>query len=198
MSVTASRRLLGAVIAGCALALAALTAFGVFVERRARTPLVRVGQAAPEWQLPSPSGAPVSLADFRGRPALLAFVPSVNCAICREQLRALQAALPELSRHGCAVLAISTDLPAVQRAYARSLGLSFTLLSEASIAGRHPVGSAYGLYHQTDSIAGPVESNALVLIDGAGVVRAVTVQTNGDLGAAQISEFVARGLGGQQ
>lgn len=190
-----SRRFLGAVIVAGGLVLAALAGFGVVVERRARTPLVRVGQAAPAWQLPAADGQQVALADLRGRPVLLAFVPSVNCAACQAQLRALQSALPELRARDAAVLAISTDLPAVQRAYARSLGLSFPLLSEASIAGQHPVGSAYGLYHQTSSIAGPVESNALIVIDADGVVRAVTVQAEGGLTAAQIAELVARGLG---
>lgn len=191
----ASRRILGALIVICALVLAALAAFGVLVERRSRTPLIQVGQATPEWSLPSADGQAVALADLRGRPVLLVFVPSVNCPACQAQLRALQAALPVLSQRNAAVLAISTDLPAVQRAYARSLGLTFPLLSEASIAGQHPVGSAYGLYHQVASIAGPVDSNALILIDAGGIVRAVTVQTEGSLSAAQIAELVAR-LGG--
>lgn len=174
----AQRRTLGAIVIVGVLVLTALAVLGIIVERQARTPLVTVGQAAPEWQLPLASGGTTTLSAQRGKIVVLAFVPAMNCASCRQQLTTLQAALPELTMRGAVVFAISTDLSSVQRAFARQLSLSFGLLSEAPIAGFHPVASAYGLYHRADGNNGPVTTNAIVIIDGVGTVRAVALQPN--------------------
>ena len=182
----AQRRQLGALIVVGALALLALAGLGVYIERQSRTPLIRVGQPAPAWQLPLAAGGSASLAALRGRVVVLAFVPSMNCIACRQQLGALQEALPGLEARGAAVFAISTDLSSVQRTFARQLGLSFGLLSEAPVAGFHPVASAYGVYHRADGSNGPVDTNAIVVIDGAGTVRAVALQPSAPIAARQI------------
>ena len=184
------RRRLGVLVIVATAALVALVAFGAIVERAARTPLIQVGQPAPDWALPSASGGSESLAAQRGHSVVLAFVPAVNCAICIRQLRALQSALPELRARGTAAFAISTDLPAVQRSYSARLGLGYPLLSEAPAFGLHPVGSAYGVYHGASSQAGPVDINAIVVVDAAGIVRAVSVLPNQALSVPQLVNLV--------
>jgi thioredoxin-dependent peroxiredoxin len=185
------RRRLRATLLIATAVLAVLIVVGLIVERQARTPLIQVGQPAPDWTLPSASGEMESLAAQRGHSVVLVFVPSVNCPICRAQLRTLQAALPELRARGTAAFAISTDLPAVQRSYSAMLGLEYPLLSEAPAFGLHPVGSAYGVYHGAGSQAGPVDISAVVVIDAAGVVRAVSVLPNQFIDANQLIDFVA-------
>jgi thioredoxin-dependent peroxiredoxin len=184
------RRRLAAVLIAATAALIALVIFGAIVERRARTPLIQVGQPAPDWTLPSASGGSESLAAQRGHRVVLAFVPSVNCDICAQQLRALQSALSALRARGTAAFAISTDLPAVQRSYSARLGLGYPLLSEAPAFGLHPVGSAYGVYHGASNQAGPVDINAIVVLDVAGTVRAVSVLPNQAISAAQLVDLV--------
>ena len=185
------RRRLALTLIATTAALVALVVFGLIVERRSRTPLIQVGQSAPDWTLPSASGGSEWLAAQRGHSVVLVFVPSVNCAICVQQLRALQSALPELRTRRTAAFAISTDLPAVQRSYSAILGLEFPLLSEAPAAGLHPVGSAYGVYHGAGSPAGPVDISAIIVIDAAGVVRAVSVLPNQAISATQLVDLVA-------
>lgn len=186
----AERRQLGWALLLASAVLVGLVALGLLVERRARTPLVQVGQPAPLWDLPSSQGGRQALAGLRGRSVLLVFMPAVNCRGCRELLLALEAAQPRLQARGAQTLVITTDLPAVQRMFASLLGLSFPLLSEQPAFGEHPVGSAYGLYHRASPAAGPVDAQALIVIDAAGVVRAVQLLP-GPLSAEQIDQLVA-------
>ena len=164
-------------------------------ERSARTPLIAPGQPAPDFSLPSVDGGVQSLGALRGRPVLLALVPSVICDFCRDQLRAIQAALPELCARGVAVLAISTDTSATQRATDDRLDLDFPLLSEAPTAGQHPVGSAYGVYQLRQPHAGPVDANAVVVVDEAGIVRGVRAESGRALSAAEVVALVEAALG---
>ncbi len=190
------RRRLRRLLVASAIALTILVAAGVAVERAARTPLIRVGQLAPDFSLPAAEGGTGSLAAQRGRPVLLAFVPSVLCDFCQRQLLALQEASPALRARGVALLVVSTDTPAVQRAVADRLGLDYPILSEAPTAGQHPVGSAYGVYHRVAHHAGPVNADALVVIDAAGIVRAVRVRPGRVIPAGEILALVSRGLAG--
>jgi len=167
-------------------ALAGLAATGLVIERTARTPLVRVGQQAPGFTLPSTGGGERSLAAERGRPVLLVFVPAMRCATCIAQLRAVQESLPTLRRRGVVVLAVSVDTDAFQRDTVTTLRLDYPLLSEAPTYGQHPASSAYGVYHFDTPNAAPVSTYAVVAIDAAGIVRAVTVRPEGVISSDEI------------
>lgn len=167
------RRRLGFLLGAAAMTLVALAATGVVAERSARTPLIATGRPAPAFSLPATDDSIVALANERGHPVVLAFVPSVLCDICREQLRALEGALPALRAGGVAVFAVSVDESPLQRRAVADLHLSYPLLSEAPTTEEHPVGSSYGLYHYSQPNPGPVHTNAIVVIDdqGNGAVR---------------------------
>lgn len=40
---------------------------------------------------------------------------------------------------------------------------------------QHPTGSAYGVYHLAEQDAAPVDSNALFVIDGKGIIYALSI-----------------------
>jgi thiol-disulfide isomerase/thioredoxin len=69
---------------------------------------MRRGNVAPAFQLPSVSGAPVSLGALRGRVVLLSFW-ATYCAPCVRELHALAPLLEELGPKGLEVLAINTE-----------------------------------------------------------------------------------------
>lgn len=184
---------LALLLAGSAGVLVVLAAAGLVTERSSGAQLVAAARPAPEFTLPAARGGAVSLGGARGGPVVLAFVPSVLCARCRAQLRALQEALAALRARGpIAVLAVSTDTAAVQRATAEDLGLDFPLLSEAPTVGKHPAGSAYGVYHYT---AAPVDANAVIVIDAAGTVRGVRVRPDEVMSETEIVTLVNGALG---
>lgn len=182
-------------VAAAALILLALAATGAVLERNEGTPLVRVGQGAPNFTLPASTGGTVTMAEQRGHPVLLAFVPSVQCHACQLQLRTLQALQPTLASRGIDLYVVSTDEPVVQRIIARSLHLTYPFLAEEVVIGRHPAGHAYGIYHLAGPQQGPVDANALVLIDAAGVVRAIDRRPAGQQSLATMTQWLDQ-LGG--
>ncbi|MHB8573947.1 MAG: peroxiredoxin family protein [Dehalococcoidia bacterium] len=192
---SARRRQLTAVLLAALAALLVLAVIGNILERSEHTPLVRVGQPAPAFTLPANGAGEVSLLAQRGHPVLLAFVPSAQCAGCKAQLRLLESILPDLAAQQIAVLAISTDEPAVQQTISRSLKLTYPFLAEDVIIGRHPAGRAYGVYHRSGPQQGPVDANAVIAIDATGIVRAVDVRPAGQLTRAALLAFVQAALG---
>lgn len=176
-------------------ALLAMVITGAVLERAEGSPLVRVGQPAPDFSLPATTGGRVSLAAARGHPVVVAFVPSAQCGGCRRQLRTLEAALPDLAGRQVAVVAISTDEPPVQETISRSLHLSYPFLAENVVIDRHPAGHAYGVFHLSGPQQGPVDANALFVVDAAGIVRAVDVRPAGQITAAELVRLVNEALG---
>ncbi|MHB8647884.1 MAG: peroxiredoxin family protein [Thermomicrobiales bacterium] len=171
--------------------LALLVVTGVIIQRSTRTPFVRAGDVAPTFHLPATDGTTVSLSEQRGHIVLLAFVPSVLCDACRQQLRALQTALPALNARGASVYAISVDGIATQHVAVADLGLEYSLLSEAPTIRAHPAGSAYGVYHIAQRNAAPVDANAVILIDEAGTVRASRLRPDTVITADEIVSLLS-------
>jgi peroxiredoxin len=191
------RRNLGVLVVITTVVLVGLSVSGLLLERLAGSSLIEPGQAAPGFALPSTDGLTLSLSQVKGRPVLLVFVPAINCGLCRQQLVAVQAAFSQLQAKNVVVYGISTDTLAVQRLVGKELGLSFPILSEAPTLNQHPVGSAYGFYHQEEpakTSEGPVDSNGLVIIDPAGIVRAVKVAPGQVISSQEILQFAQAGL----
>lgn len=179
-----------------AIILLGLTTTGAVLERHEGTPLVRVGQRAPNFVLPASTGGTVTLADQRGHPVLLAFLPSVQCHPCQQRLRFLQTLRSTLTARGVDLYVISTDEPAVQRDVAHSLHLTYPFLAESVVIDQHPAGHAYGVYHRAGGARGPVDATAVVLIDATGIVRGVDVQPADEQPGATLEQWLAQFGGG--
>ena len=133
------------------------------VEHRAEP--LEIGAKAPEFALLSTPDQTVSLADFRGRPTILAFYPEDWSPVCSDQLALYQELLPEFQRFDAELLGISVDGIWSHLAFARDRNLHFPLLSDFEPKGE--VARTYGVYRDG---AGTSE-RALYVIDGDGVVR---------------------------
>lgn len=71
-----------------------------------------VGAVAPDFLLPDVKGNPVSLTDLLQRgPVVVTFYRGGWCPYCNIQLRAYQAALPQITALGARLVAISPQLP---------------------------------------------------------------------------------------
>jgi peroxiredoxin len=98
--------------------------------------------AAPEFSLPSTSGASLSLSDLHADgPALLLFV-SEECPTCVLTLRRLAPVLAQLTATGVRVAAIFEDPLEVAARVARRTGFAGVVLSEPA---PYPVSDSYGL-----------------------------------------------------
>ena len=123
------------------------------------------GAAAPAFTLPRSIHASVSLADLRGRRAILVFYPADWEPVSREQLALYRDYLVEFARLGGSLLAVSTDHIWCHDAFARSAGIDYPLLADV-----HPPGAVSRAYGAYDEKAG-ASSRALFVLDERSVVR---------------------------
>lgn len=106
-----------------------------------------VGQVAPAFTLPSTAGAPVSLADFRGRTVLLYFQEGLTCQPCWNQLTALQQAASQVRAAGIdQIVSITTDPIALLDQKVADEGIHIPVLSDPSLAtSRAYHANSYGM-----------------------------------------------------
>jgi len=186
------RKRLGLLLIVSVTLLTILSTSGLSMEHVANPPLIRVGQRAPDFALLSTKGHIESLKGATQHIVLLGFMPSVLCTFCLEQLQILQEASSELSTHGGIVYVISTDTSLLQQTLAQRLGLDYSMLSEAPTMNQHPAGSAYGIYHQE---AAPVDTNAFIIIDAKGIVRALRITPDQPITGDEIRGLINSVLG---
>jgi peroxiredoxin Q/BCP len=127
------------------------------------------GDPAPDFALPSDDGRTVSLADSRGRKAIVYFYPAAMTAGCTTQACDFSDSLSSLKAAGYDVLGISPDSPAKLARFREKDGLTITLLSDADKSVMHAYG-AYGekkLYGKT--VEGVIRSTFVV--DEAGTIE---------------------------
>jgi len=127
------------------------------------TPLP-AGTPAPDFALSSAPGQTVSLADFRGRPVILAFYPADWSPVCGDQMALYNEVLPEFERYHAQLLGVSVDVWC-HTAFARDRKLHFPLLADFEPKGA--VSRRYGAYRPGDGFS----ERALFVIDGEGIIR---------------------------
>ncbi len=190
-------RVRSVLVPGVLVVLILLVGSGMGLERAEGTPLFRVGAIAPAITLPATTGGNFTLAQQRGQPVALLFLPSVRATASQTQLRTLAALTAQMQACHLHLAAISTDTPATQAEVAQTLHLSFPLLSEAPEWHAHPAGSAYGLFHYAQPNPGPVDTAAIVLIGAEGHVLAVRVHPDQSLNAADLTALFKSVCAGQ-
>jgi protein SCO1 len=130
------------------------------------------GARAPAFHLRDQDGRPVSMADYRGRTVVMAFVYSTCKDTCPGEVQSIRGALDRLGRD-VPVLAVSVDPSGDTRANAKRFLLEqhvtgrvrFVLGSRRELA---PVWRGYGIAPQRGTLD---HSAYVVLVDGAGRQR---------------------------
>jgi len=90
-----------------------------------------VGDRAPSFELPDARGREVSLAErLTSGPVVLVFYRGEWCPYCNLQVRALQAALPEIRERGASLVAISPQSSDHSLSLAEKAELEFDVLSD--------------------------------------------------------------------
>jgi protein SCO1 len=130
------------------------------------------GAAAPAFRLRDQDGKRVSMADYRGRTVVMAFVYSTCKDTCPGQVQSIRGALDRLG-HDLPVLLVSVDPANDTRANAKRFLLEqhvtgrmrFVLGSERELT---PVWKGYGIAPQRGTLD---HSAYVVLVDGKGLQR---------------------------
>jgi peroxiredoxin len=110
---------------------------------------LKAGDRAPDFRLPDARGGYVRLnALLAGGPVVLSFYRGGWCPYCNLELRALQQALPEITRLGATLVAVSPQTPDESLSTAEKNALAFPVLSDAGSATARSFGIAYDLAEQ--------------------------------------------------
>lgn len=123
------------------------------------------GSQAPDFTLVDSTGEKISLADYRGRPVILAFYPADWSPVCGDQLVLYNEVLPIFEEYSAQLLGISVDGKWSHRAYAEDRNLNFPLLSDFEPKGE--VAKTYGVYDYNSGTC----QRALFVIDDQGTIQ---------------------------
>jgi peroxiredoxin len=123
-----------------------------------------VGVQAPDFKLRSTPDQWVSLSDFRGRAAILAFYPADWSPVCGDQMTLYNEMLEEFHDLNGELLGISVDGAWCHAAFAQNRKLHFPLLADFEPKGA--VARQYGVYRDGDGVS----ERALFVLDPRGVI----------------------------
>ena len=123
-----------------------------------------VGEEAPDFTLPSTSGQPVSLSDFRGRKnVLLAFFPAAFSSVCTAEFCAMRDDYDQYASTDVEILPVSVDSVHALREFRSKYGMQVEMLSDF----RRDAATAYGVLIPEKLVA----NRAYFLVDKRGVIR---------------------------
>jgi len=129
-------------------------------------PGIGVGDPAPDFALPDPSGRTVRLGDYRGRKAVvLYFYPKDDTPGCTKEACSFRDQYQDFQDAGAEVIGVSSDPAASHEKFAAKYHLPFVLLADRSGAAR----KQYGV----PATLGLLPGRVTFVIDRQGIVRHV-------------------------
>jgi peroxiredoxin Q/BCP len=140
---------------------------------------LEVGDAAPDFTLPTADGATVRLSDLRGRHVVVYFYPRASTPGCTTQACDFRDSLASLQGAGYTVLGVSPDAPAQLTKFAEDQSLTFPLLSDPE----HAVLEQYGAWGEKTmygkKVTGVIRSTIVVDPDGKVELAKYNVRATG-------------------
>jgi peroxiredoxin len=116
--------------------------------RRLPDPGIKVGEKAPDFELPDAFGQTVRLSDrLQQGPVVLVFYRGAWCPFCNLHLRTLQRSLPEFEKYGARLILVTPQQPDKSREQLKEKGYPFEVLSDIDSS----VMKAYHLYFELDA-----------------------------------------------
>ena len=136
---------------------------------------LKVGDAAPDFELPSVGDKSVKLSDFREKKnVILSFHPMAWTGICANQMQDLQKDIQTMVDKDTVALGISTDTVPSKQAWAETLGISdVELLSDFEPKG--DVARKYGVYRDEG-----FSERAVFVVDKTGNITFVKIYPMGE------------------
>lgn len=151
--------------------------------------MIKEGQKAPNFTLPSSGGKHVSLADLKGKPVVLYFYPKDDTPGCTREACAFRDAQAKMRKTGAVVLGVSPDSVASHEKFRTKYGLNFPLLADID----KTVAKKYGAFGEKvmygKKVVGMIRST--FVIDDEGVVRKVFPRVRVDGHDEQVLEALS-------
>jgi thioredoxin-dependent peroxiredoxin len=154
---------------------------------------LKVGDKAPDFSLPGSDGKTYSLADFKGKQAVvIAWFPKAFTGGCTKECKSIHENADKLKALHIAYFTASVDTPDVNAKFAKSLEVDYPILSDPS----KKAAKAYGVVHE----GRPVAERWTFYIDKNGTIKEIDkgVQKRTEQAGEDIAAKVkALGLNGQ-
>ena len=125
---------------------------------------LEAGTRAPDFDLASSELKNVTLADFRGKPLIIAFYPGDFSPVCGDQMTLYNEVYPDFVEYGAQIIGISVDSKWCHAAFAKQKNLRFPLLADFEPKGE--VARRYGAYRDEDGTT----ERALFVLDENGII----------------------------
>jgi peroxiredoxin Q/BCP len=106
--------------------------------------MLKVGDKAPDFTLPSSEGKDVALKDLRGTKVVLYFYPKDDTSGCTKEACSFSENLGRVKKKGAVIYGVSADSTASHEKFIDKYSLSFPLLSDES----KEMIKAYGVWQQ--------------------------------------------------
>lgn len=128
--------------------------------------MLKVADAAPDFELLDSEGKPVKLSDFRGRRLVLFFYPKADTPGCTTQACGLRDNFPKIEAGNATVVGVSPDQPDALAKWKAKENLPYPLLSDPD----HQVAEAYGVWGEKKmygrSYMGIIRSHFIIDAEG--------------------------------
>jgi peroxiredoxin Q/BCP len=151
--------------------------------------MVKEGQKAPEFTLPSSEGGDVALKDLRGKTVVLYFYPKDDTPGCTREACAFRDSQAAIKKMGAVVLGVSGDSLDSHGKFKAKYKLNFPLLADTDKA----VAKKYGAWGEKvmygKKVTGMIRST--FVIDEEGVVRKVFPKVRVDGHADKVLEALS-------
>jgi peroxiredoxin Q/BCP len=106
------------------------------------TKLLKPGDPAPKWEMPTSGGGALSLADLKGKRVVLYFYPKDDTPACTQEALSFTEKLKQFTKAKAVVVGVSRDTAAKHDKFTAKYGLAHTLA--ADVEG--DVCEAYGVW----------------------------------------------------
>ena len=152
-----------------------------------------VGTPAPEFTLPTDTGANLTLSAFRGRPVVIYFYPKDDTSGCTKESCEFRDLVPRFERVNAQILGISPDGVKSHAKFRDKYHLNFPLLADEG----HAVADQYGVWQEKSMYGRKYWGNArttfVIAPDGriTKIFRAVKPEGH----AEEVASVVARVAG---
>lgn len=130
---------------------------------------VKVGDKAPQFELPGTNLKMRKLSDYAGSKVVLAFFPGAFTSVCTKEMCVLRDSMANLNKLEAKVVGVSVDSPFSLAEFGKANNLNFELLSDHS----RSVSKEYEALHENFAgVPGLTASKrSIFILDKAGVVK---------------------------
>ena len=149
-----------------------------------QTLVLKEGDKAPDFSVPTNGGGHVSLSDLRGKNVVLYFYPKDDTPGCTKEACAFRDEFAAFKKKGAVVLGVSIDSPKAHDKFAEKYKLPFPLLSDAD----KKIVEAYGVWGEKSFMGRKYMGTYRVtfLIGPDGLIKRIWPEVKPDKHAAEV------------